>query len=606
MIEEAEELFAEGQLAEGVAVLRDCIATQSGCSEAHFLLAELYETGELEAGEDAQGEGQAASLPLAIAHWRAAAELGNAKAMAALGMHYATSMANPALPVLYYAFAANASDTWAQMALGFRYLHGHGVRKSCERAQFYYAQVADKAVDAVQEPGVMPVMEKIRLADDDQFAKTQKQEDEDFVQFYEYSAAKGDASAQAALGQLALHGGRGVAQDEAVARQYFEQAATQGHALAQAQLGMMYEQGLGVEANNATAIEYYTKAAASGQSAALNGLGYMHLYGNGVERNFEKAYQYFLRAADAGSAEAQHNLGSLFVGGMGVAKDLSKGLHYFMLGAQQGHTLSLYNLATMYANGMGTPKSCPTAVKYFKAVAERGPWTKLLEQAYELYVSGDHEGALLLYSKAGEMGYELGQSNAAYLLDVKQVGGALSAHTRDLAVASGHVAADADEDAVGAAADELADALAVRWYIRASEQGNVEAKVKLADAYYYGVGRTTDREAAATLYAEAADAHNAEAMFSIGYMHQFENGDLHLAKRYYDQAAETAEEAALPVSLMLLAIRAQLFALECDAAGIPLDLGALAFFASLLLLLLYIRAARLRVPPAQEQQEQQE
>ena len=58
MIEEAEELFAEGQLAEGVAVLRDCIATQSGCSEAHFLLAELYETGELEAGEDAQGEGE--------------------------------------------------------------------------------------------------------------------------------------------------------------------------------------------------------------------------------------------------------------------------------------------------------------------------------------------------------------------------------------------------------------------------------------------------------------------------------------------------------------------------------------------------------------------
>lgn len=52
----------------------------------------------------------------------------------------------------------------------------------------------------------------------------------------------------------------------------------------------------------------------------------------------------------------------------------------------------------------------------------------------------------------------------------------------------------------------------------------------------------------------AKSQSNAQAMFNLGYMHEHGQGlplDLHLAKRYYDQALEIDPTAKLPVTLAL-------------------------------------------------------
>ena len=49
-------------------------------------------------------------------------------------------------------------------------------------------------------------------------------------------------------------------------------------------------------------------------------------------------------------------------------------------------------------------------------VAEKGPWSAVLQHGYDAFQEGDYERALLHYLQAAEMGYELGQSNAAWLL----------------------------------------------------------------------------------------------------------------------------------------------------------------------------------------------
>ena len=52
----------------------------------------------------------------------------------------------------------------------------------------------------------------------------------------------------------------------------------------------------------------------------------------------------------------------------------------------------------------------------------------------------------------------------------------------------------------------------------------------------------------------AKSQSNAQAMFNLGYMHEHGQGlplDLHLAKRYYDQALEIDAAAKLPVTLAL-------------------------------------------------------
>lgn len=56
----------------------------------------------------------------------------------------------------------------------------------------------------------------------------------------------------------------------------------------------------------------------------------------------------------------------------------------------------------------------------------------------------------------------------------------------------------------------------------------------------------------------AQSQSNPQAMFNLGYMHEHGQGlplDLHLAKRYYDQALEVDPAAKLPVKLALVSLR---------------------------------------------------
>lgn len=53
----------------------------------------------------------------------------------------------------------------------------------------------------------------------------------------------------------------------------------------------------------------------------------------------------------------------------------------------------------------------------FKNVAERGEWSEMLMDAHTLYKEGNVDGALLKYTLLAELGYEVAQSNVAFILD---------------------------------------------------------------------------------------------------------------------------------------------------------------------------------------------
>ena len=95
--------------------------------------------------------------------------------------------------------------------------------------------------------------------------------------------------------------------------------------------------------------------------------------------------------------------------------------------------------------------------------------------------------------------------------------------------------------------------------------------MRLGDYYYYGWGTEVDYETAAGHYRIASEQQNnaqvsstpfetfkvvtfPKAMFNLGYMHELGLGmrrDIHLAKRFYDMAAETSVDAKVPVALAL-------------------------------------------------------
>ncbi|XP_071873697.1 HMG-coA reductase degradation 3 [Bombus fervidus] len=471
------------------------------------------------------------------------AETGSPTAHMGMGFLYATGLggvqASQAKALLHYTVAALAGDTRAQMALGYRHWAGITTPASCERALDFYRKVANKVAEEVSLSGG-PVVQRIRLIEEQENpAYSSGIFDQDLIEYYQLLAKKGDIQAQVGLGQLHYQGGRGVPLDHERALQYFQHAANAGNPLAMAFLGKIYLEGSDiVKQDNETAYKYFKRAAELGNPVGQSGLGLMYLYGRGVERDTAKALQYFSQAAEQGWVDGQLQLGNMYFSGTGVRRDYKLANKYFSLASQSGHVLAFYNLAQMHATGTGMMRSCPTAVELLKNVAERGKWSDQLMVAHTDYREGRINEAFVNYALLAEMGYEVAQSNAAFILD--------KGETTILSEEEGLVRA------------------LVLW-ARAAAQGYSTAQVKLGDAHYYGRGTKVDYEAAATHYRSASEQqHNAQAMFNLGYMHERGLGlakDWHLAKRCYDLAAEASPDARIPVALALIKL-SFLFGLE--------------------------------------------
>ncbi|KAF3421600.1 hypothetical protein E2986_07120 [Frieseomelitta varia] len=519
-------------------------ATRSNKEEAYKLLTSAAILGHREAwsmlawaqllGTQFGSASSGQDIPAAYEIFKELAETGLPSAHMGMGFLYATGLggvhASQAKALLHYTAAALGDDTRAQMALGYRHWAGVTTPASCERALDFYRKVANKVAEEVSLSGG-PVVQRVRLLDEQENpAYSSGIFDQDLIEYYQLLAKKGDIQAQVGLGQLHYQGGRGVPLDHERALQYFQHAADAGNPLAMAFLGKIYLEGSDiVKQDNETAYKYFKKAAELGNPVGQSGLGLMYLYGRGVERDTAKALQYFSEAAEQGWVDGQLQLGNMYFSGTGVRRDYKLANKYFSLASQSGHVLAFYNLAQMHATGTGMMRSCPAAVELLKNVAERGKWSDQLMVAHTDYREGRINEAFVNYALLAEMGYEVAQSNAAFILD------------------KGETTILSEEEG-------LVRALAL--WARAAAQGYSAAQVKLGDAHYYGRGTKVDYEAAASHYRSASEQqHNAQAMFNLGYMHERGLGlakDRHLAKRCYDLAAEASPDARIPVALALI------------------------------------------------------
>ncbi|XP_041070466.1 protein sel-1 homolog 1 isoform X1 [Carcharodon carcharias] len=460
------------------------------------------------------------------------AEQGSPKGQTALGFLYASGVgvhSSQAKALVFYTFGALGGNLLSHMILGYRYWAGIGVPQSCESALTHYKLVANYVANDISLTGGN-VVQRIRLLDEAENSGVGSgMLEDDLIQYYQFLAEKGDVQAQVGLGQLHLHGGRGVEQNFQRAFDYFNQAAATGNSQAMAFLGKMYSEGSNVvPQNNDTAFHYFKKSADMGNPVGQSGLGMAYLYGKGVPVNHELALKYFQKAAEQGWVDGQLQLGSMYYNGVGVKRDYKQALKYFNLASQGGHILAFYNLAQMHAIGSGVIRSCHTAVELFKNVCERGRWSERLMSAYNSYKEGDTDSALVQYLLLAEQGYEVAQSNAAFILDQKEakIFGENETYPRAL----------------------------LHWN-RAAAQGYTVARIKLGDYHFYGYGTDIDYETAVIHYRLASEQqHSAQAMFNLGYMHEKGLGikqDIYLAKRFYDMAAETSPDAQVPVFLAL-------------------------------------------------------
>uniref|UniRef100_A0A915P1U3 Sel-1 protein n=1 Tax=Meloidogyne floridensis TaxID=298350 RepID=A0A915P1U3_9BILA len=314
-----------------------------------------------------------------------ASETGSADAHLGLGFLHSTGAGmkdgpNIGLGFLHYTFAALGGNPLAQMALGYRYGHGIGVKQDCETALTWYKKVANKVAKKVKLTG-MPSVQRIRIPDEIESSSIAGTIlDTNVFSYYKYLAETGDIQAVLGLAQLYLTGGKGVPMDLQAARKYFQIAADAG------------------------------SAQANGQA----GIGIMYLYGYGIKADSQKALKFFAAAAEQGSSDAQLHLGQI---------DFKQALKHFQLASQSGHILAIYNLAQMHAKGTGVFRNCKFAVALYKNVAERGRWTERFMDAYLKFQNNAIDEAAFRYLFLAELGYEAAQTNFAYLIDSQEGGG---------------------------------------------------------------------------------------------------------------------------------------------------------------------------------------
>ncbi|KAL8199874.1 hypothetical protein R6Q57_013442 [Mikania cordata] len=470
------------------------------------------------------------------------AATGNPHAQSLLGFLYNTGMArvrDGAKAFMYHHFAADSGNTHSKLAHAYTYYR----QELYEKAVILYAELAETAVSSFFISKESPVIEPIRIhngAEENKVAlrKSRGEEDEDF-QILEYQAQKGNAVAMYKIGIFYYFGLRGVRRDHAKAFSWFSRAVDKGESRSMELLGEIYARGDGVKQNYTNALKWLILASKHQVYSAYNGVGYLYAKGYGVEqKNYTKAKEYFEKAADNKEPGGHYNLGVMFLKGIGVKKDVKIACNYFIIAANAGQPKAFYQLAKMFHTGIGLKKNLPMATSLYKLVAERGPWNSLSRWALESYLKGEIGKAFLLYSRMAELGYEVAQSNAAWILDKY---GESSMCMGELGLCT-----DAERH-------QRSHSL---WW-QASEQGNEHAALLIGDAYYYGRGTERDYDRAADAYMHAKFQSNAQAMFNLGYMHEHGQGlplDLHLAKRYYDQALEVDPAAKLPVMLALASL----------------------------------------------------
>ncbi|KAK8064793.1 Protein sel-1-like protein 2 [Apiospora phragmitis] len=571
-----------GPLLEGVKLLQR--SADQNNTDAIYLLGQLNFFGNFS---------HPRNFKAAFDHNKRLAEVnGNSSAQHMVGLMYATGLGDAverdqAKALLYHTFAANQGHTRAEMTIAARHHSGIGVTKNCDMACKYYKRVADKAMAWIRSgpPGGMSIVQEgYRIADEDggvygegasfvssgiNALKHSVSSDayasiDDVIEYLDLMSQKGDFKASFNLGRIYYDGQRGLPRDVDVARRYFLAVATKfwrakdGRTTENAKpgldkyagkaagyIGRMWLRGEGgqYKQNFEHARKWFERGIKYGDAQSQWGLGLMLLKGYGVEKNLKRATD-LLKAAATDFGPAQVVLGALHLD-QGTPDDLRIAGSYFETAARYGNIEAQYYLAEMIHHGVGRDKTCNLAMQYYKVVAEKAePFVSSWTEANQAYEDGDYELALLDYVLAAEQGYEKAQNNVAYMLDTMKSSFTVPSWLKRPTPRSNLL---------------HNSALALIYWTRSAVQANIDSLVKMGDYYLNGVGTEAAADKAAQCYSGASEyLQSAQALYNLGWMH--ENGvglvqDFHLAKRYYDQALETNDEAYLPVTLSLLKLR---------------------------------------------------
>ncbi|KAL1408819.1 ERAD-associated protein [Vanrija albida] len=573
-------------------------AEANGCVEAKALRAEVYMF---------PPKGIAQDLGKAFTLYSSFLEVSSdPHVQFMVGFFHATGLGNAVLDqaraTLLYTFSALQDHQPAQMALGYRYWSGIGVKEDCTTALDYYERAAINAYEAfiTGPPGgrTLPLIAS-RLADklggiygphaswsstgvnqnrhviQASMDAARGQTEAEVLKFYQFHSDRKQIASTVRLGTFYYHGtiyphtgaeevGE-IGRDFDAARRHFYVVANR-----------MWPAEFDKDGKATPPIVMTDQEKEKIQGAVLiaaSYLGRMALRGEGMPKNNALARLWYNRAAQLGDREAYNALGIIHRDGLGVKPNADTALSYFKTAADPPGSLAdaQINLAKIYIKNK---LNQPAHTLLQSAIAHGSPFEAFHLMATlhrdEAREEGDKSGScgvgLSYFKRVSEKGSwdndYIGEADRAWGRgeeDKALLGWWIAAETgSELAQNNVAFVIDHRTEAFGA---PLPTEAAITLWARSAAQGNADAMIKAGDYYYHGlVSNETqepkpDFQRALVYYQAASDKYSAMAYWNLGYM--YENGlgvarDWHLAKRNYDLALETNQSAYLPWFLSLI------------------------------------------------------
>jgi uncharacterized protein len=405
--------------------------------------------------------------------------------------------------------AAESGDARAMAMVGSMYRTGTGVPQDVEEALRWLKRAAGRNYDEAQaELGLMHVLGQGVAIDYVEGAR-----------WFELAARQGNSRAMAAL--AAMHrDGRGMEVDLPKSLELFRRAAERGSMTAYIGMGNAYEKGLAVERSLPSALDWYRKALAGGDKSAEASIRRVEL---AIGASSPSSVVLTPGAPGPMSPDGRQELEA----GTAAyrAKDYATAHKLLTPLAERGNTIAQNHLAIMYRGGHGVPASATEAMKWFRRAAEAGYAVAQVNLGQMLErgdgVAADTAQARSWYLKADAQG-EPRAKIALSLLNARSFTAARpvprSPAELQAAAATGDAAA---QNELGLAYErgsgvDRSDAEAVRWFRAAAERGLATAQVNLGRKYLSGIGVERSAAQAESWFRKAADAGHAEAQYFLG------------------------------------------------------------------------------------------
>ena len=243
-----------------------------------------------------------------------------------------------------------------------------------------------------------------------------------------------------------------------------------------------------------------------------------HLGINGKKQNGKKAAEWYLKAAEMGLAEAQVQLAGCYRRGWGVESDIDLAFEWYHKAAEQGNGWAQYALGDLYNQPFkGHPRDEKERVKWYK----------------KAFAQGIRELPGLPEPLSPEAMAKAAELQAADCKVAVEKKSKATANKAEDAESCYRTAEDYYYGNNGKPEDEEK---AVKWYLKAAEQGHAKAQYMIGECYFAGRGVDEDEDEAAEWYLKAAEQGHAKAQFELGRIYYLADG--------YDEAAQWYLEAA--------------------------------------------------------------